>query len=39
MLLGTIEASLLGKMLTVRTGYENKQGKGILTAGYGSKKF
>ena len=43
MLLGTIEASLLGNMLTrkgiVRTGYGNKQGKGILRAGYGSKKF
>ena len=41
-LLGTLVASLLGKMLPgkriVRTGYENKEGKRILRAGFGSKK-
>ena len=41
MLLGTLEASLLGNMLTGKgmliAGYGNKQGKGILRAGYGSK--
>ena len=42
MLLGTLEASLLGSMLTrkgiLRAGYGNKEGKGILRAGYGNKK-
>ena len=42
-LLGTIGASLLGKMLTgkgiVRTGHGNKQGKEIERAGYGNKLF
>ena len=40
-LLGTLGASLLRNMLTgkviLRAGYENKQRKGILRAGYGSK--
>ena len=40
MLLGTLGASLLGNILSgkeiVRAGYENKPGKGILRAGYGS---
>ena len=45
MLLGTLEASLLGNMLTgkemIRAGYGNKdprskEGKGMLRAGYGS---
>ena len=40
MLLGTLDASLLGKMLAgkgiVRAGYGSK-GKGIIRAGYGSK--
>ena len=43
MSLGTLVASLLGNMLPgkriVRTGYENKEGKGILRAGFGSKKI
>ena len=46
MLLGTLGAILLGKILTgkgmLRAGYENKEGKGMLRAGYGSfinKKF
>ena len=41
MLLGTIQASLLGNMLTgkVIACFGNKQGKGILRAGYGSKNF
>ena len=43
MLLGTLGASLLGKILTgkgiLTAGYGNKQGKGILRAGYGSKIF
>ena len=40
MLVGTLDASLLGNMLagkeTVRTGYGSK-GEGIIRAGYGSK--
>ena len=40
MLLGTLEASLLGNMLAgkgiVRDGYGNKQGKGIARASHGS---
>ena len=36
MLLGTLQASLLGKGI-LRAGYGNKEGKGILRAGYGSK--
>ena len=43
MFLGTLGASLLGNMLSVkgivRAGYGNKERKGILRAGYGSKKF
>ena len=43
MLLGTLDSSLLGNMLTgkeiLRAGYGNKQGKGIWRTGYGSKKF
>ena len=43
MLLGTLDSSLLGNMLTgkeiLRAGYWNKQGKGIWRTGYGSKKF
>ena len=43
MLLGALEPSLLGNMLTgkwiLRTGYGNKQGKGIWGTGYGSKTF
>ena len=42
MLVGTLEASLLGNMLAgkgiVKAGYGNKEGKGMLRAGYGSKK-
>ena len=42
-MLGTLGASLLGSMLSdkgiVCTGYGNKEGKRILRAGYGSKKF
>ena len=42
MLLGTLGASLLGNLLSgkgaVRAGSENKKGKGILRAGYGSKR-
>ena len=42
MVLGTLEASLLGNMLAgksnVRAGYGNEEGKGMLRAGYGSKK-
>ena len=42
MLLGTLGASLLGNLLSgkgvVRAGSENKKGKGILSAGYGSKR-
>ena len=38
--LGTLEASLLGNMLTgkggLRPGYGNKKGKGVLRAGYRS---
>ena len=38
MLLGTLGVSLLGNMLTgkgiLRTGYGNKEEKGILRAGY-----
>ena len=46
MLLGTLEASLLGNMLKgkqmIKTGYGNKdpqykEGKGMLRAGYGNK--
>ena len=40
MLLGTLEASLLGNMLAgkgmLRAGYGNKEGKGIVRASYGS---
>ena len=43
MLLGALEPSLLGNMLTgkgiLRAGYGNKQGKEIWGTGYGSKKF
>ena len=43
MLLGTLGASLLGNILTgkriLKAGNGNKQGKGILRAGYGFKKF
>ena len=43
MLLGTLGASLLGNILTgkriLKAGNVNKQGKGILRAGYGFKKF
>ena len=43
MLLGTLGASLLGNMLTGKwisgACYENKEGKGILRAGYGSKNI
>ena len=43
MLLGTLGASLLWNMLTgkaiLRPGYENKEGKGILRAGYWPKNF
>ena len=42
MLLGTLGASLLGNLLTVkgilRAGFENKKGKGSLRAGFGSSK-
>ena len=42
MVLGTLEASLLGNMLAgksnVRAGYGNEEGKGMLRAGSGSKK-
>ena len=42
MLLGTSRASLLGNMLAgkgiVKTGYGNKERKGMLRAEYGSKK-
>ena len=42
MLLGTSGATLLGNMLAgkgiVRTGYGNKERKGMLRAEYGSKK-
>ena len=41
MLLGTLGASLLGNLLTgkgiVRSGSENKKGKGILRAGTGKQ--
>ena len=41
MLLGTLEANLLGSMLTrkgiLRAGYGNKEEKGMLRAGYGNK--
>ena len=40
-LLGTLGASLLGKMLTgkgmLRAGYGNKKRRGVLRAGYGNK--
>ena len=40
MLLGALGASLLGNMLTGKeilgVGYGNKEGKGMLRAGYGS---
>ena len=42
MLLGALEAILLGSMLAgksnVRVVYGNEEGKGMLRAGYGSKK-
>ena len=42
MLLGTLEASLFGNLLTgkgiVRAGTGNKKGKGIVRAGSGNKK-
>ena len=42
MSLGTLEANLLGNMLTgkgmLRAGYGNKKGKGMLRACYGNKK-
>ena len=42
MLLGTLEASLLGNLLAgkgiVRAGSGNKKGKGIVRAGSGNKK-
>ena len=42
MLLGTLEASLLGKVLTgkgiVRAGSGNKKGKGIVRAGTGRSR-
>ena len=41
MLLGTLEASLIGNLLSgkgiVRTGSGNKKGKEIVRAGYGKK--
>ena len=41
MLLGTLEASLLGNLLAgkgiVRAGSGNKKGKGIVRAGYGKE--
>ena len=41
MLLGTLDASLLGNILAskgiTRTGYGSKEGKRTLRAGYGSK--
>ena len=40
-LLGTLEASLLGNVLTgkgmLRAGYGKKEGTGMLRVGYGSK--
>ena len=43
MVLGTLEASLLGNMLTgkwtLKAGYGNKEGKGVLRTGYGNKYF
>ena len=43
MLLGTLRASLLGNILTgkriLKAANGNKQGKGILRAGFGFKKF
>ena len=43
MLLGTLQASLLGNLLTgkgiVRAGYGNKKGKEIVRVGYRSKKI
>ena len=42
MLLGTLGAGLFGNLLSgkgmLRTGYRNKEGKGIIRADYGSKK-
>ena len=42
MLLGTLEAILLGNLLTgegiVRTGFGNEKGKGIVRGGSGNKK-
>ena len=42
MLLGTLDASLLGNLLigkgVVRAGYGNNKGKGIVRAGYGNNK-
>ena len=41
MLVGTLEASLLGNILAgkgvVRAGSRNKKGKGIVKAGYGNE--
>ena len=43
MLLGTLGAGLFGNLLSgkgmLRTGYRNKEGKGIIRADYGSKKI
>ena len=42
MLLGTLDASLLGNLLTgkgaVRAGYDKNIGKGVVRAGYGNNK-
>ena len=42
MLLGTLDASLLGNLLTgkgfVRAGSDNNKGKGVVRAGYGNNK-
>ena len=41
MLLGTLGASLLGRLLTgkgfVRAGYGNNKGNGVVRAGYGNQ--
>ena len=41
MLLGTLDASLLGNLLTgkgfARAGYGNNKGKGVVRAGYGNQ--
>ena len=43
MLLGTLGANLIGNMLAgkgiVRASYGNKEGSGIISAGYGSNFF